>query len=51
MNHLLTNNLVGHITDIGDGIVAGLFPINNQFVKNLCGSFISSGKLFDPDNF
>jgi Fungal protein kinase len=27
------------------------FPINNQFVKNFCGSFITPGKLFDPENF
>ena len=58
MNRLLTNDLVGRITEVGDGIAADLFPdeafgfpINDQFVKNFCGSFISSGKLFDPDNF
>ena len=58
MNRLLAIDLSRRITEVGDGIAADLFPdeafgfpINDQFVKNFCGSFISSGKLFDPDNF
>lgn len=58
MDHLLTSDLLGRITEVGDGIAAELFPdsafgfpINDQLVKNFCGSFISSSKLIDPNNF
>ena len=44
--------------EVGDGITANLFPdetfsfpINNQFMKKFCGSFICTGKLFDTSNF
>lgn len=58
MNRLLHNDLLNRVSEVGDGIAADLFPdeafgfpINDQFVKNFCGSFISTGKLIDPDNF
>ena len=53
MNRLLVIDLSRRITEVGDGIAADLFPDEafDQFVKNFCGSFISSSKLFDPDNF
>ena len=55
---LLQRDVDDRIMEVGDGIAADLFPddifgfpINDQFVKNFCGSFISTGKLFDSSNF
>jgi protein kinase-like protein len=51
-------DLHDRIMEVGDGFAAELFPdeafgfpINDHFVKNFCGTFISLGKLFDPSNF
>jgi Fungal protein kinase len=58
LNTLLQHDVQDCIMEVGDGITGDLFPentfsfpINDQFVKNLCGSFISTGKLFDTSNF
>ena len=53
LNTLFQSDVQDCIMEVGDGIAANLFPdetfsfpINNQFVKNFCGSFISTGKLW-----
>jgi hypothetical protein len=58
LDRLFTSDLDGRVTGVGDSIAEDLFPdeafgfpINDQFVKNFCGSFLPPSKLFDPDNF
>jgi hypothetical protein len=58
MKRLLERDMEGRTTEVGDGIAADLFsdgafgfPINDQFVKNFCNSFISTSKVFDAANF
>ena len=58
INRLLLRDVHDRIMEVGDGIAAELFPdetfgfpINDQFVKNFCGSIISTSKLFDSANF
>ena len=58
LNDLLQCDAQHRIMEVGGSITADLFPdeafgfpINDQFVKNFCNSFISPGKLFDTSNF
>ena len=58
IDSLLQRDIQDRIVEVGDGISADLFPdeafgfpINDQFVKNFCGSVISSSKLVDTGNF
>jgi hypothetical protein len=55
---LLQRDIQDCTMEVGDGIVADLFPdktfgfpINDQFVKNFCGSIIDQGKLIQTTNF
>jgi Fungal protein kinase len=55
---LLRRDIQDRTMEVGDGIVADLFPdetfgfpINDQFVKNFCGSIIDQGKLITTINF
>ena len=50
---LLERDVQDRMKEVGDGIAADLFsdeafgfPINDQFVKNFCGSIISTGQAF-----
>ena len=55
---LLKNDLTNRVTQVGDNI-AGImfpdsvfgFPINDQFMENFYGSFLTSGGILDPKNF
>jgi protein kinase-like protein len=55
---LLKNDLTDRVTQVGDNI-AGImfpdsvfgFPINDQFMENFYGSFLTSGGILDPKNF
>jgi Fungal protein kinase len=58
INRLLAHDLTNRITQVGESI-AGLmfpdsafgFPINDQFVGNFYGSFVSPGGILDPQDF
>jgi hypothetical protein len=58
VNELLANDLTNRITRVGESIagilfpdVAFGFPINDQFVGNFYGSFLSSGGILNSENF
>ena len=58
LNQLLAKDLNNRITEVGENLagvmfpdVAFSFPINDQFVENFYGSFISSGGILDENNF
>ena len=58
INQLLANDLTNRVTQVGENL-AGLlfpdiafgFPINDQFVAEFHGSFISPGGILDQQNF
>jgi hypothetical protein len=58
LNRLLGQDLKNRIAQVGESIAEELFPddafgfpINDRFVRNFKGSFISTGGILDPKNF
>jgi hypothetical protein len=58
INRLLERDLTGRITQVSENLAESLFPdeafgfaINNQFLANFDGSFISAGGFLTPSNF
>jgi hypothetical protein len=58
MKDLLSKDLQDRVTEVGEALASDLFPdeafgfpINDQFVKNFCGSFISTGRTIVASNF
>jgi hypothetical protein len=58
LRKLLGRDLTGRTTEVGDGFAACQWPddafgfaINEQFVRNFIGSFLSPGALLDKANF